>query len=238
MLAALARLNRDSSYVYFLELPPFTLLSTCGLTQVRRLREEVCTVVLAGTRPRGRDREEDELIERELRASRKDRAEHVMLVDLERNDLSRVAQPGTLRVPALFDVVKYGYTQYQKSVVEIRLRDGTDNADLLVATGPRGVVTGVPKRRAMEIIASCEPERRAFYAGTVFCAQPDGSLDSCVVVTAALATHGRLFIQVGSGVTVLSEEGAELEELAAKSASLLQASSAISEAAAPRAAMS
>jgi anthranilate synthase component 1 len=224
MFAALCRLNPMSSYVYYIDLKDrFGLFGTCGLCHIRRTTEQLSSVVFAGTRGRGGNEEEDGAIARELATNHKDRAEHLMLVDLERNDLARLSRPGSLQLSSYLDVSRFGTTQYLTTRIQSALRADLDDAALLVSTGPRGVVSGVPKRRALEIISEAEPERRRFYTGTVFCADYGGNLDSAIVITSAGIVDRTLHIQCGGGITVRSDEATEIAELNAKATSLVRA---------------
>jgi anthranilate synthase component I len=224
MFAALCKLNPMSSYVYYIDLKDgFGLFGTCGLCHIRRASERLSSVVFAGTRKRGKSEEEDAAIARELVENQKDRAEHLMLVDLERNDLAQLSRPGSLNLSSFLDVSRFGTTQYLTTRIGATVRPGLDDAALLVATGPRGVVSGVPKRRALEIISEAEPERRRFYTGTVFCADYAGNLDSAVVISSAGIVDETLHIQCGGGITIRSDEATEISELNAKAASLIRA---------------
>jgi anthranilate synthase component I len=178
---------------------------------------------IAGTRPRGRDETEDAANEAELRASEKERAEHVMLVDLARNDLGRVSRPGTVRVSELMRVDRFSHVMHLTSVVEGELADGLDALDAFRAAFPAGTVSGAPKIRAMERIAELEPEARGPYAGAVGYLGFDGTMDTCIAIRTAVLADGVCRIQAGAGVVADSEPWAEEAETRAKAGALLRA---------------
>jgi para-aminobenzoate synthetase component I len=176
----------------------------------------VSTDPIKGTRPRGRSREEDRALARQLIASAKDRAENVMIVDVLRNDLGRVCVPGTVRVPRLFRLERTAAVQHLVTTVTGRLRPGADAFDLLAAAFPGGSITGAPKIRAMEVIEGLEPVRRGPYCGTMAWLGPDGRMGSSILIRTFVADGGRLTVHVGGGITRRSDPEAEWDETVAK----------------------
>ena len=219
---ALRRLN-PSPFLFFLDLDGYTLVGSSPEILVR-LRDGVVTIrPLAGTRPRGATVEEDEQLERELLADPKELAEHLMLLDLGRNDVGRVAEIGSVRVTQKNAVERYSHVMHIVSNVEGRIRGGLDAIDALMAGFPAGTVSGAPKVRAMEIIEELEPERRGFYAGTVGYISADGDMDTCIALRTALIKDGRMYVQAGGGVVADSDPQAELEESRNKAKALVRA---------------
>jgi len=178
---------------------------------------------IAGTRPRGADEVEDAAFEAELRASEKERAEHVMLVDLARNDIGRVSTAGSVRVTELMRVDRFSHVMHLTSVVEGVLRPELDALDAFRACFPAGTVSGAPKIRAMERIAELEPERRGPYAGAVGYLAFDGTLDTCITIRTAVVANGVCRIQAGAGIVADSDPAMEEAETRAKARALLRA---------------
>jgi anthranilate synthase component 1 len=178
---------------------------------------------IAGTRPRGRSGEEDMRLAEELKRNEKERAEHVMLVDLGRNDVGRVSTPGSVRVPELMRVDRFSHVMHLTSVVEGTLRDDVDALAAFRACFPAGTVSGAPKIRAMERIAALETDRRGTYAGAVGYLGFDGSLDTCIAIRTALIADGVCRIQAGAGIVADSDPQAEEAETRAKAGALLRA---------------
>ena len=171
---------------------------------------------IKGTRPRGRDRAEDRALACELLASAKDRAENVMIVDVLRNDLGRVCEPGTVRVPRLCRLERTAAVQHLVSTVTGRLRPGRDAFDLLAASFPGGSITGAPKIRAMEILEGLEPVRRGPYTGALGWIGPDGAMQTSILIRTFVADGRRLTLHVGGGITWGSDPAAEWDETVAK----------------------
>jgi len=171
---------------------------------------------IKGTRPRGRDREDDRRLARQLLASAKDRAENVMIVDVLRNDLGRVCRPGSVRVPRLCRLERTAAVQHLVSTVTGRLAAGRDAFDLLVASFPGGSITGAPKIRAMEILEGLEPVRRGPYTGALGWIGPDGAMQTSIIIRTFVADGRRLTLHVGGGITWGSDPAAEWEETVAK----------------------
>jgi para-aminobenzoate synthetase component 1 len=176
----------------------------------------VATDPIKGTRPRGRDRAEDRALACELLASGKDRAENVMIVDVLRNDLGRVCEPGTVRVPRLCRLERTAAVQHLVSTVTGRLAPGRDAFDLLAASFPGGSITGAPKIRAMEILESLEPVRRGPYTGALGWIGPDGAMQTSILIRTFVADGRRLTLHVGGGITWGSDPAAEWDETVAK----------------------
>jgi para-aminobenzoate synthetase component 1 len=177
---------------------------------------EVETNPIKGTRPRGRDREDDRRLARELLASEKDRAENVMIVDVLRNDLGRVCRPGSVRVPRLCRLERTAAVQHLVSTVTGRLEAGRDAFDLLAASFPGGSITGAPKIRAMELLEELEPVRRGPYTGIAGWIGPDGAMGTSILIRTFVADGERLTLHVGGGITWRSDPSAEWDETVAK----------------------
>jgi anthranilate synthase component 1 len=181
------------------------------------------TIPLAGTRPRGATREEDLAFERELLADPKERAEHVMLVDLGRNDLGRVAKAGSIRVKDFFHVERYSHVMHIASHVTGVLAPGKDAVDALMATFPAGTLTGAPKIRAMEIIEDLEPVRRGAYGGAVGYLDFAGNLDVAIAIRTAVVANGTMHVQAGAGIVADSDPESEATECENKARALMRA---------------
>jgi anthranilate synthase component 1 len=219
---ALRHVN-PSPYMFLLESVGATLVGASPEPFVRVEGRSVVMHPIAGTRPRGADAAADAANEAELRASEKERAEHVMLVDLGRNDVGRVSTPGSVRVPELMRVDRFSHVMHLTSVVEGTLRDDVDALAAFRACFPAGTVSGAPKIRAMERIAALETDRRGTYAGAVGYLGFDGSLDTCIAIRTALIADGVCRIQAGAGIVADSDPQAEEAETRAKAGALLRA---------------
>ncbi len=224
---ALRRVN-PSPFLYFLDLPGFAVVGSSPeiLVRVRggpAEAKEVTIRPIAGTRPRGRSEAEDAENQRSLLADPKERAEHLMLLDLGRNDVGRVAAAGSVAVTQSFTVERYSHVMHIVSNVVGRLAEGKDSLDALFAGFPAGTVSGAPKVRACQIIAELEPETRGAYAGGVGYFAPDGSLDSCIVLRTAVVKDGVMHVQAGAGIVADSDPASEQRECEAKAAALLAA---------------
>ncbi len=219
---SLRRLN-PSPFLFYLNLGDFHLVGSSPEILVR-LRDGTVTVrPIAGTRPRGKTAAEDQALAADLLADPKERAEHLMLLDLGRNDVGRVAAPGSVRVTEQFTIEYYSHVMHIVSNVEGRLRDGCDAIDALLAGFPAGTVSGAPKIRAMEIIDELEPVRRAFYAGAVGYFSAGGDMDTCIALRTALIKDGMLHVQAGAGVVADSVPESEYLETVNKARALLKA---------------
>ncbi len=219
---ALRRIN-PSPFLYFLDLPGFALSGSSPEILVRLRDGEVTIRPIAGTRPRGRTPTEDEENRSSLLADPKERAEHLMLLDLGRNDAGRVAAPGSVNVTDSYTVEMYSHVMHIVSNVVARLDDGKDALDALFAGFPAGTVSGAPKVRACEVIAELEPEARGAYAGGVGYFSPDGSMDSCIVLRTAIVKDGVMHVQAGAGIVADSTPEYEQRECEAKAGALLAA---------------
>jgi para-aminobenzoate synthetase component 1 len=184
---------------------------------------EVASNPIKGTRPRGRDRDEDRRLARELLASTKDRAENVMIVDVLRNDLGRVCRPGSVRVPRLCRLERTAAVQHLVSTVTGRLAPGRDAFDLLAASFPGGSITGAPKIRAMELLERMEPVRRGPYTGVAGWLGPDGAMATSILIRSFVVDGERLSLHVGGGITWRSDPAAEWDETVAKASGPLGA---------------
>jgi anthranilate synthase component 1 len=220
---ALRRLN-PSPYLYYLAMPGFQIVGSSPEVLVRLRDGKVTIRPIAGTRPRGKTPEEDKAMGEELMADPKERAEHLMLVDLGRNDVGRVARTGAVTVTDSFFIERYSHVMHLVSNVEGDIRDGLDAVDALAAGLPAGTLTGAPKIRAMQIIDEFEKEKRgAAYAGAVGYFAADGSMDTCIVLRTALVKDGIMYVQAGGGVVADSQPEAEYQETVNKSRALFAA---------------
>jgi anthranilate synthase component 1 len=220
---ALRRIN-PSPFLYFLDLPGFALTGSSPEILVRVRDGEVTIRPIAGTRPRGKTPEEDRENEVSLLADPKERAEHLMLLDLGRNDVGRVAQAGTVQVTESYTVERYSHVMHIVSNVVGKLDSANHDAiDAMFAGFPAGTVSGAPKVRACEIIAELEPETRGAYAGGVGYFSPDGSLDSCIVLRTGVVKDGTLHVQAGAGIVADSNPEYEQRECEAKAGALIAA---------------
>jgi anthranilate synthase component 1 len=219
---ALRRIN-PSPFLYHLDLPGFTLTGSSPEILVRLRDGEVTIRPIAGTRPRGKTAAEDEANRTSLIEDPKERAEHLMLLDLGRNDTGRVAEAGTVRVTDSYTVEFYSHVMHIVSNVVGRLDARHDALDALFAGFPAGTVSGAPKVRACEIIAELEPEARGAYAGGVGYFSPDGSMDSCIVLRTGIVKDGMIHVQAGAGIVADSEPAYEQRECEAKAGALLAA---------------
>ena len=206
------RLINPSPYMFLLDLGESSMVGSSPEIHVRNHRGRVQVRPIAGTRPRGATPERDRQMETELLADPKERAEHIMLVDLARNDLGRVCVPGTVTVPELMVIERYSHVMHIVSDVTGQLAAGRDAYDLMRATFPAGTVSGAPKIRAMEIIAELEPTRRGPYAGAVAYFGFDGNMDSCITIRTIILDEGKAFLQAGAGIVADSSPAAEYEE--------------------------
>jgi anthranilate synthase component 1 len=217
------RTGNPSPYMFYLDFGDFQLFGASPEVHVK-VREGAAAIrPLAGTRRRGADAAEDARLERELLADPKERAEHLMLVDLARNDLGRVCAPGTVEVTQLMEVERYSHVMHIVSQVEGMLAPGRTGLDALRATFPAGTVSGAPKIRAIEVIDALEPVKRGFYAGVVAHVESDGSLDSCISIRCALKQGDVVTLQAGAGVVYDSVPEKEFEETEAKLGALARA---------------
>jgi anthranilate synthase component 1 len=219
---ALRRVN-PSPYMYFLRMGDMTVLGSSPEMLVRVTRRKLEYRPIAGTRKRGKDEAEDLRLEQELIHDEKERAEHVMLVDLGRNDVGRVSEFGSVKVRDLMFVERYSHVMHLVSAVEGTLRQGLSSVDALAACFPAGTLTGAPKVRAMEIIEELEPIRRGIYGGSVLYADFAGNLDSCIVIRTMLVKGKKAYVQAGAGIVADSVPESEYEECLNKAQALVRA---------------
>jgi anthranilate synthase component 1 len=218
------RETNPSPYMYFLKLgPDHAVLGSSPEVLVSLEGRRAMTRPLAGTRPRGDSPERDEAHADALLCDPKERAEHVMLVDLARNDLGRVCEYGSVQVTRQFEIERHARVMHIVSEVEGRLRPEHDALDLFRATFPAGTVTGAPKIRAMEIIDSLEPVRRGLYGGAIGYIDPSGRMDLCLAIRTLVVHKGRVLLQAGAGVVAESDPAREYEETRHKAAGLVRA---------------
>src|SRR6202166_1376993 len=219
---ALRRVN-PSPYLYFLDFGSFAVAGSSPEILVKSSRGTVTIRPIAGTRGRGATPHEDQALEAELLADPKERAEHLMLLDLGRNDVGRVAEIGTVKVTDQFFIERYSQVMHIVSNVEGKLREDCDAIDALAAGFPAGTVSGAPKVRAMQIIDELEKERRSLYAGCVGYFSAGEEMDSCIVLRTALIKDGTMYVHAGAGIVADSDPGFEQQECISKAKALFRA---------------
>ena len=219
---ALRSIN-PSPYMFYFNFGAFHVVGASPEILVKLERDTVTVRPIAGTRPRGKDSAEDARLEKELLADPKERAEHVMLLDLGRNDVGRVAAVGTVRVTEQMAIERYSHVMHIVSNVEGRRRDGVDALEVLRASFPAGTVSGAPKVRAMEIIDELEQERRGVYAGAVGLIGFGGDMDFAIAIRTALIKDGMLHVQAGAGIVADSDPEAEWRETHNKARAVIRA---------------
>ena len=230
---ALRRIN-PSPYLFFVRMPEFTVVGASPELLVRVEGDRMTTHPIAGTRPRGATPLEDDALAYALQRDPKERAEHVMLVDLGRNDLGRVARAGTVAVTKYMEVERYSHVLHLVSNVEARLKPGLDALDALRSIFPAGTLSGAPKVRAMQLIAAAEGERRGLYGGAVGYLGYDGNLDTAITIRSAVMCEDRIHATVGAGIVAGSVPEREFEETEHKAGAVRRAIElAIAEASAP-----
>jgi len=218
------RALNPAPYLFYLALDDFTCVGSSPEVLVRVEDGEVTVRPIAGTRPRGKTPAEDDALAQVLLADEKERAEHMMLVDLGRNDVGRVARYGTVRVSDLLTIERYSHVQHLVSEVRGRLRDGYDALDVFKACFPAGTVTGAPKVRAMEIIDELEPEGRGPYAGAVgYVSWGAVNMDTAIAIRAGIVLPDRVVVQAGAGIVADSDPSREFAETEAKAQAVLKA---------------
>jgi len=219
---ALRSIN-PSPYMFFLDFKDFHIIGASPEILVRVEDGMVMTRPLAGTRPRGKTADEDNKLEQELKKDEKERAEHIMLVDLGRNDIGRVSQPGTVEVSELMEVERYSHVMHLVTHVQGKLRDDMNSIDALRACFPAGTVSGAPKIRAMQIIAELEPEKRGPYAGAAGYFSFSGNMDMAISIRTMVVSKGVAYTQAGCGIVYDSVPEREYEETMSKARALLKA---------------
>jgi anthranilate synthase component I len=212
-----------SPYMYFVRHPDVTVVGSSPEPMVQLLDGRVISRPIAGTRPRGETEADDRRLAAELSEHPKELAEHVMLVDLARNDVGRVVRFGTEQVDELMTLERYSHVMHLTSQVHGDLVEGRSAIDVLRATLPAGTVSGAPKVRAMEIIDELETEKRGFYAGAAGYFGCDGSVDTCIVLRTAVFKDGMMYVQAGGGVVADSDPDAEYDETLHKARALREA---------------
>ena len=217
------RTVNPSPYMYFLRMGDTHVLGSSPEMLVRVTGSKLEYRPIAGTHPRGRDEAEDLRLEREMLADEKERAEHVMLVDLGRNDLGRVSEYGSVKVRDLMYVERYSHVMHIVSALEGKLREGLDALDAFAACFPAGTLSGAPKVRAMQIIEELEPVRRGVYGGSVLNVDFAGNLDSCIAIRTMLMQGKRAYLQAGAGIVADSDPGNEFQECMNKAQAVLRA---------------
>src|SRR5512136_160664 len=217
------RIINPSPYMFYLDLGDLKVIGSSPEMLVRVERGRVTTVPIAGTRLRGRTPEEDERLAQELRSDEKERAEHLMLVDLARNDVGKVSRFGSVKVAESMAVARFSHVQHLVSTVHGTLSDHLTPFDALKSCFPAGTVSGAPKIRAMEIIEELEPERRGLYAGAVGYAGFDRTLEFAITIRTIVARGRRAEVQVGAGIVADSDPGREWEETESKGMALIRA---------------
>jgi anthranilate synthase component 1 len=217
------RMINPSPYTYFLEMPDTSIVGASPEMLVQIRGRSAAYRPIAGTRPRGSDAARDRALADELMADEKERAEHVMLVDLGRNDLGRVSRYGTVKVEEFMAVERYSHVMHLVSALTSELSDDVDRFDALMACFPAGTVSGAPKVRAMEIIDEQEPTKRGVYSGSVLYADFSGNLDSCIAIRTLVARGGKAYIQAGGGIVADSVPENEYQETVNKAQALVRA---------------
>ena len=217
------RFINPSPYLFYLKLGDITLIGSSPEVMVR-MEEGIAELrPIAGTRRRGKNEQEDRMLADELLGDAKEKAEHIMLVDLGRNDLGRVARTGSVQVTRLMMVERYSHVMHLVSNVQAQLAPGKDAFDVLRATFPAGTLTGAPKVRAMEIIEELEESRRGPYGGAVGYIGYTGNMDLCITIRTITVEEGTLFIQTGAGIVADSDPDLEYEETMHKAKAMMEA---------------
>jgi anthranilate synthase component 1 len=217
------RTVNPSPYMFILEAGDFSIVGASPEVHVRLTDGLVEIRPIAGTRKRGATAAEDTAFEKDLLADEKERAEHLMLVDLARNDIGRVCQFGSVKVPEMMVIERYSHVMHIVSQVEGQIARDKNAYDLMRATFPAGTVSGAPKIRAMQIIAQYEPTQRGFYAGALGYFGYDGNMDTCIMLRTALLKDGKIHIQAGAGIVADSVPASEYQETISKASALFKA---------------
>ena len=217
------RVINPSPYMYYIDTGDAKLVGSSPEILVRLEGRKVILRPIAGTRKRGETEEEDSVLEEELKKDPKEIAEHIMLVDLGRNDVGRVAEIGSVKVTEMMNVEKYSHVMHLVSNVEGTLKDGLDAFDVLRACFPAGTVTGAPKVRAMEIIEELEPMRRGPYAGAVGYLSYSGNMDTCITIRTLVIKDNKVYVQAGAGIVADSIPDREYTETVNKAMGMMRA---------------
>jgi anthranilate synthase component 1 len=219
---ALRNIN-PSPYMFYLDFREYQVIGSSPEPLIRAFDNELEIVPIAGTRKRGKDAAEDEVLAKDLLSDPKELAEHVMLVDLARNDLGRISKFGTVKVHDFKTIQKYSHVMHIISHVKGQLKNGLNAVDAFESSFPAGTVSGAPKIRAMEIIHDLEPERRGVYAGSVGYFDYGGNMDMCIAIRTLVASKGKIFYQAGAGIVADSIPENEYEETINKTKALRRA---------------
>ena len=217
------RLINPSPYMYFLRCGSATIVGASPEVMVRLEGDRIELRPIAGTRRRGATEDEDKALEKDLLADPKERAEHIMLVDLGRNDVGRVSEPGSVNVSELMVIERYSHVMHIVSNVRGTISAGNDSYDVIRACFPAGTVSGAPKIRAMEIIEELEPTRRGPYAGAVGYFGFSGNMDTCITIRTLVIKGGIAYIQAGGGIVADSNPAAEYQETVNKAKAMMRA---------------
>ena len=209
--------------MYYMDLDGFQIVGASPEMLVQVQNGVVATHPIAGTRPRSEDEIEDTRLENELRSDEKEKAEHIMLLDLGRNDIGRVSKPGTVVASDIMEIERYSHVMHLVSHVEGKLEDGYSNYDALRACFPAGTVSGAPKIRAMEVITELEKDVRGPYAGAVGYFDFAGNMDTCITIRTMIIKDGVAHVQAGGGIVYDSEPGFEFDETVHKASALMRA---------------
>lgn len=223
MLYRALRMVNPSPYLFYLDFDEFSIVGSSPEVLVRVQDKEVRVLPIAGTRPRGETHEEDIEFELDLKKDPKEIAEHIMLVDLGRNDLSRVCTAGTVKMERNQVIERYSHVMHIVSDVVGELRDDQTSVDALMQCFPAGTVSGAPKIRAMEIIDELEPTKRGIYAGAVGYFDFSGNMDTCIAIRTMVVTENKVYIQAGAGIVADSDPHKEFVETQNKAGALVQA---------------
>ena len=223
------RITNPSPYMYLLDLDDFHIIGSSPEILARKQGDTVTVRPLAGTRKRGKTAEEDLALEKELLADEKEIAEHVMLIDLGRNDIGRISQTGTVKISEKMVIERYSHVMHIVSNVEGRLKDGMTNMDILAATFPAGTLSGAPKVRAMEIIEEVEPSKRGIYGGAAGVWSFNNDMDLAIAIRTAVIKNNTLFVQSGAGVVADSDPTSEWQETQNKARAVIRAAQMVQE---------
>jgi anthranilate synthase component 1 len=212
-----------SPYMYFIRMDRDYIIGSSPEVLVRLEKKDIVVLPIAGTRPRGRDERHDLALEQDLRQDPKEIAEHIMLVDLGRNDVGRVAETGSVQVEDFLVVERYSHVMHLVSSVRGRLKKGADSFDLFAAAFPAGTVSGAPKIRAMEIIDELERQKRGPYAGAVGYFSFSGNMDLCITIRTMFVKNGKIYFQAGAGIVMDSKPEKEYDETVNKAKAMVRA---------------
>jgi anthranilate synthase component 1 len=217
------RVINPSPYMYYIDTGDAKLVGSSPEILVRLEGKKIILRPIAGTRKRGESEEKDKSLEEDLKKDPKEIAEHIMLVDLGRNDVGRVSETGSVKVTELMSVERYSHVMHLVSNVEGTLRDGLDAFHVLEACFPAGTVTGAPKVRAMEIIEELEPMKRGPYAGAVGYFSYSGNMDTCITIRTLIIKGGKVYVQAGAGIVADSVPENEYAETVNKAMGMMKA---------------